>query len=515
MMTTTGNRESGIGNRKRIGWRLPIADCRFPAFSAAVLSLITLTAACADKTGPAQQVAEAPPPETVYVQQPPPPPPPPAPLAVSPRSLLFDAIGDTARLAMPEGSQCAIASVQVAQVDSAGLITATGNGDTHLRCWEGVHHATVRIEVAQALARVSVVADPGLAIARPGDSVRLSLARVDRRGAPVESARPVWESLAPAVISVDATTGVAVGLVDTGTARIVGRADGLADTVIMEVGFKGQASSLLSSTGRVSRSRTAARVNQRAGRIAGSGTLVTQAANSTGGAPQVQTPLGIGVRQARVSDSLFRDPQLGTLGRRRVVVPWVTAGFGEHRIDIPTTAGGLGLEKTSGAIYGGGADILTGGVLSFRFQFMTGTLTSDTATASDRTVYDGSFDAGLNIAPWLTVLAGGEARTYETIATERWLMLRVGGEASFSLGGGPLRGIARIFLMPLVSLASSQSTPTAPSFGVQSRFGLGFENRTFSSSLTYDIERYSFPSNTSRREQFAALMFKLGYKFSW
>lgn len=488
------------------------------------LALIALASfACADKAGPAAQVAEAPKPETVYVQQPTPKPAV-VPLAVAPRTIAFNAIGDTARLSLPDGALCVAATDAVARVSDAGLVTAVSNGDTHLRCWLGDRNASVKIQVRQELARVTVVADEGLAMRKPGDSLRLSLARVDRRGSTVDGVRPTWRSLAPGIIRVDSASGTVVGVADSGAARIVGLAGALADTVVVEVGIKGQAN-LLSSTGTrpSARSRAAARANQRttqqrATQLAGAAAVVNQNASALmPGGLAVQTPLGIAARSARPSDSLFMDPaSAGSLTRQRFITPYLSAGFAEHRID-DQGPGGNGLAKTSGAIFGGGLDITTRGMLSFRLNFMTGTLGSDTVTVTrDRKMTQGSFDAGLAISPGLTVLAGAQVRRYETLQIERWLMLRAGGEATFNLGGGALRGIVRVFVLPLISLASDQGgATTAPSFGLQSELGIGFENRRISSSLTYDIERFSFPNTAARKEQFGALLFRFGYKFGW
>jgi hypothetical protein len=440
---------------------------------------------------------------------------------VSPRNIAFDAIGDTLRLALPEGSTCAAASDEIALVDSTGLVKAIANGVTHLRCWEGEHNASVKVTVAQQLARVSVVADEGLALRKTGDSLHLGLARVDRLGAPVSEARPTWTSLAPEVVRVDAATGVAVSLADSGTARVVGSADNFADTVIVEIGVKSASTQLLSSSGRssLSRARTLARANQqRNGRpslSAGPGGITTQSTGTPAADPaqqqQQQQGTGIGVRTAQATDSLFRDPQTGAFGgQARNLTPTLTAGFAEYR-----TIGSGGLEKTSGPVFGGEFGITTRGLLSFRFNFLTGTLAKDTTTVTkDRKLVSGSFDANIALSPWLSLMAGIEARRFEDVSVQRWIMVRAGGEANFSLGGGPLRGIARLQIVPLVNIASDLPS-TSPSFGLLSALGIGYESRRVSSSLLYDIERYSFPTNTGRKEQFGALLFRFGYKFGW
>ena len=474
--------------------------------------LLLLSAACADKGK--VQVVQAPPPETVFVKQPPPPPQAPAPLAVSPRAVKFDAIGDTMRLALPEGASCVAASENVAVVDSSGLVRATGNGATHLRCWEGEHNAQVKVNVAQQVARVSVVADEGLTMRKSGDSLHLGLAKVDRLGTPVDGPHPVWASLSPDVVRVDSTSGVVVSVADSGTARVVGTAQELSDTVIVEVGAKQQAA-LLSATNRSASSRfrtlTRANAGQRTGLLAAGATSPAGIVNQSTTTQGQGGGSTIGARNALPADSIFHDPTQFGLRAERTLVPSLMAGFAEHR--IITALGGL--EKTSGAVYGGAITLANRGVLGLRFQFMTGTLTKDTNTANDRKLTDGSLDASLAIAPWLNIIASGEARRYESVTTERWVMIGAGAETNFPLGGGALRGIARLKLMPLINVASDAGTVTSPSFGLAGAFGLGFDNHHITSSLLYDIERYTVPNGTGRKEQFGALLFQLGYKLGW
>lgn len=245
--------------------------------------------------------------------------------------------------------------------------------------------------------------------------------------------------------------------------------------------------------------------------------LLSIASAGSAGAQIAPTPPGIGARSPRPSDSLFTNAAAAAGGaRRRIVTPHLSAGFADHRID-DRGPGGSGLAKTSGAIFGAGVDVTTRGMMSFHVDFMTGTLGSDTVTVTrDRKMSQASLDAGLAISPSFMVLAGVQARRYQTLQIERWLMLRAGGQATVDLGGSGLHGIARVMVLPLISLASDQGgTTKAPSFGLQSELGIGFERRRITSSLTYDIERFGFPTASARKEQFGALLFRFGYTFGW
>ena len=480
-----------------------------PAF--AVLSM-----ACADKAAHTAAVTP-PPPETVYVKQPEPAAPAVPPLDVTPRTIAFDAIGDTVRLALPAGASCVSATDAVAVVDSTGLVHAVTNGDTHLRCWSGDQNASVKVSVAQQLARVSVVADEGLALRQSGDSIHLTLAHVDRLGTTVPEVRPIWSSLMPEVVRVDPVTGTVAAIADSGTARIVAVANNLADTVEVEIGVKpvSQLLSARSTSSSLARARALARANaaRRAGllNVSNPGAVAPQSV-TTPAAQQAQGPgQGIGARAPQPSDSLFRTPETGVGGIRGLTfVPSAVVAFADYRT-LPASGA---LEKTSGALYGLEVGVLTRGLLSFRVDLLTGTLGKDTSTVlKDRKFMSGGFHANFAIAPWLSITGGAESRRFEDVTVQRWLMVRAGGETNFSLGGGPLRGIARIELIPVVNIASDAGTVTSPSFGLASALGLGYENNRVSASLLYDIERYSFPSNSGRKEQFGALLFRFGIRF--
>jgi hypothetical protein len=461
-----------------------------------------ISVACREHTAQGPQPLS---PETVYVRQPdlrqrf-------LPLEVAPRALAFDAIGDTVRVRYPAGSECASGNDAVARVDTTGLVRATGNGETQLRCWLEGRGATLPVRVSQRLARVEVRGDNGLAMRRRGDSLQLALSHTDRLGHPVQAARPsAWSSLAPDVVKVDPVTGVATGVVDSGAARVVGMTDGMADTVTLEVGVKSE----------VSRLRSVRRTGPRNRAQLARTTIASARPGQAAGAPGLVTPTSAlqqgpvtGVRPPGPADSLFRDPTADAAGRFRRAEPTLIAGFAEHRVSQIA-----GLEKTSGAVFGAAANVNLGGPLSVHLQFLTGKLAKDTATVlKDRSMSAARVEAGIQISPWLTILAGGEARRYESAAVERWLIARAGGEANVGLGGGSLRGVARLFVLPLISIANSQSVTTAPSFGLASEIGLATDGRRFVGSLLYSVERYSFPSTSGRKEQLAALLFRVGYK---
>jgi hypothetical protein len=318
---------------------------------------------------------------------------------------------------------------------------------------------------------------------------------------------------------VDPSSGLATSVADSGTGRIVGAVDSLADTILVQVGAKGAVAKGLSRTTTTAAART--RAIAAAAREAQRTAAAAEVARNEGYVPNgpVQAPTqglnAIGARAPRLNDSLFREPAIG-LGGLRWVVPNAYGEFAERRV-IPST--GASLVAYTGALFGGGLDITTRGVLSFRMAFATGTLTGDTATSgTDKslTVTQGSFDACMNIAPWLTVIGGAESRKYQaSLVNEAFLAFRAGGEAAFNLGGGPLYGYAQGMVLPLVSYTTSAGTATSPSFGLEAGLGVGLETDRISARVIYEITHYSFPATSGRKEQFSDLLFRFGYRFGW
>jgi hypothetical protein len=222
----------------------------------------------------------------------------------------------------------------------------------------------------------------------------------------------------------------------------------------------------------------------------------------------------VGVRDIRPSDSLnFQDPlEIARAPRARTLMPYAVATMADHGV---TDQGGQPLERSSGPMFGVGAEVITRGWLRANFQITTGTLAAQTSAARDQTVTDGRFDLGIAAFSWLTLNAGVQSRVYEDITSVRWVMFRTGGELKFNLGDTPLTGVASLNLLPYISRGEGN---TAPNFGMNTSFGMGFERGRFNASVRYFLESYGFPSQggvAAREEQFSGLEFRLGLMFGW
>ncbi|WP_420632775.1 Ig-like domain-containing protein [Candidatus Palauibacter sp.] len=149
-----------------------------------------------------------------------------ASVTVAPPSLPFDALGDTARATATvsdedehpiPGAAVSWASdyPDVATVDSAGLVTATGQGAATITATVGTASGEAQVEVKQLPLSIEVTSR-GSALAI-GDSMQFAATVLDRNGHPVGGLTFAWSSSDPAVATVDDrgwVRGVAEGSAD-------------------------------------------------------------------------------------------------------------------------------------------------------------------------------------------------------------------------------------------------------------------------------------------------------------
>ena len=149
-----------------------------------------------------------------------------ASVTVSPSSLDFSAVGDTIRAeatVLDEDSHPITGAVvswasdypDVATVDPAGLVTATGEGAATITATVGAAIGEAQVSVQQVPHSIEVTS-PGSALAI-GDSMRFTATVFDRNGHPVGGPTFTWSSSDPAVATVDDrgwVRGVAEGQAD-------------------------------------------------------------------------------------------------------------------------------------------------------------------------------------------------------------------------------------------------------------------------------------------------------------
>ena len=151
----------------------------------------------------------------------------PTTVAVSPDTVMFDALGDTLRLAAevrdqagrPIPGEAVVWSggdPLVATVDASGLVTAVGNGMATVTATSGAIEGDAAVEVMQVARSVTLTPSADTLIL--GDSLRLEAEALDGNGHPVGDTTFTWSSSDAAIATVD-TLGLVRG-VGEGTAEI-------------------------------------------------------------------------------------------------------------------------------------------------------------------------------------------------------------------------------------------------------------------------------------------------------
>ena len=136
----------------------------------------------------------------------------PTTVAVTPDTVALAALGQTAQLAaevrdqigrVMEGVPVAWSSAgtTVAVVDAAGLVTATGVGETTIAATSGEASGEAVVTVMQSAGSVTV--SPAVDTIAPGDTLRLVAEAFDANGHAVTGAEFSWESSDDAVATVD------------------------------------------------------------------------------------------------------------------------------------------------------------------------------------------------------------------------------------------------------------------------------------------------------------------------
>ena len=186
----------------------------------------------------------------------PPDPPEPTRVTVSPGSLQFAALRDTARLSAQVHDQYgdlmadaavtwASSDASVASVDSEGLVRSVGNGEAVVTATSGSAADSATVTVAQMVSAVGV-SPAALEFSALGDTLRLAAEAVDANGHPVEGATVMWASGDAAVVVVD-TSGLVRSVANgeavvTATAGSVsGTAEATVEQVVTAVNMSPQA----------------------------------------------------------------------------------------------------------------------------------------------------------------------------------------------------------------------------------------------------------------------------------
>ena len=166
----------------------------------------------------------------------------PTTVTVTPDTLTFTALGQSAELAAELRDQAgrvmteaavswSSADTLVVTVDSAGLVTAVGTGSTTVAATAGEARGEALATVMQSAG--SVVVKPAADTIAPGDMLRLLAEVFDENGHPVEGATLTWSSTDVSVARVDGS-GLVTGAGE-GTATITAAAGDARGTAAITV----------------------------------------------------------------------------------------------------------------------------------------------------------------------------------------------------------------------------------------------------------------------------------------
>ena len=185
------------------------------------------------------------------------------------------------------------------------------------------------------------------------------------------------------------------------------------------------------------------------------------------------------------------------------MTPFAALSLAEHRVDA-----GYGVERSRGAILGGGARVRLGARVELALRVQGGWLNAATPGAVDRNVGEVGLEAGVRAARWLTFRAAAQRRAYSSvIARQGWTLVDVGAEARFAFARGTIHGVTRAALVPVVSVSGLPR----PDVAVTAATGLQIRRRGVTLGALYSLERYDFPAQgaISRSEQLAAVTLRL------
>jgi hypothetical protein len=153
-----------------------------------------------------------------------------APLRIQVR----DAQGHPVADAMRRGTSCRSLNERIATLASNGQVSAIANGATYIRCTDRGIADSVRVEVRQRAAAVTIVDKLGFSNKVVGDTFRIRLSAKDVSGGDIRDVQATWASLNPTIVSVDPQTGFS-RTVSAGNVRVVAQVGDVTDTVSIQV----------------------------------------------------------------------------------------------------------------------------------------------------------------------------------------------------------------------------------------------------------------------------------------
>lgn len=168
-------------------------------------------------------------------------------------------------------------------------------------------------------------------------------------------------------------------------------------------------------------------------------------------------------------------------------------------------------ERMDGSWVGGAVELEVGR-LRLSVSGMRGRLTApDPGSVPKRDVGELSLNGQYRVRPWLGLELRYTARAFSSAAGyQRGDVVGVGAAASRDLGTPAVRAFASVRYFPMVSVSHQER----PKFALGSDVGIAVapSKLPLAVTLSYRIERFSFPEAAARSEQFEALTLSFGVR---
>jgi hypothetical protein len=224
-----------------------------------------------------------------------------------------------------------------------------------------------------------------------------------------------------------------------------------------------------------------------------------------------------GPRNPALVDSIIRAEVIGTSTLqsrvpRRSLALSPLVGMGERKIDDRADGDDTPALAVRGLVYGAQLDVALNRFFGLQGLFVAGNLSpTGNSVGLEQTMAELQGNLGIAVQPWLALKVGSTYRGFKrSVATDRWLTMRAGGELRLDFVGGAVRAIVGANYIPTVKI---DTVSNRPDLGLGAAAGLEYRARLFTAGLRYEVERYDFPNPTpgvKHLEQFSTLKLRMG-----
>ncbi len=434
----------------------------------------------------------------------------------------------------------------VATLRVGGQVAAVSTGVTYVRCTGRGVTDSVRIEVGQRVAAISIAGDGGRLV--PGDTVQFSARTDNSAGQPLAGVVLAWASTNTGVVRIDSATGVARAL-GPGAAGVVAQFGRIADTVYVTVSPPRIASLRLApvfpfvsdTVAIVATARDASgaivAVPDRAITLRSTRPSVVQVVGARviaadSGSAWVVATIGTATDSILVAPRerasaimagsvppparQTRDSASTAELRSRIAGRLVSLTASASRMSHSSQLAQGRTEDRAGLITGGSASVAVTRSLDIAADLGGGTLTGADG-AEDLSVAEVRGQLTYWTRDWLALRVGYTRRSEATdLVLHRWQFANATAVTQMDLFGGALRSVSAFSLLPWGGFSGhreatgKQVAPNRTSFAILS--SLEFRWSALSAAISYQGERFTFPeaNGASRRDQFSTVRLRVG-----